>query len=171
MGPKYLSLTAALLAINCSPSAQQKEVRSRPEPAPDCSTLDLKQKAGFSTSFTAEGEKFCYGINSEEGSYYDFIANCDNQEMPLQGYVAFLRGFAGPEKGFMELRIVLEVSGDSIKYVPFVRNPSGEISTLSDASVPNILEQLFSNGTTMLDQAKNFPKVCKELLEYRPSIR
>lgn len=168
---KYLSLTAALSAINCSPAAQQAKVSSQAGSAQkyDCSSLDLTQKAGFSTSYVANKEKFCYDISSEEGRYYDFIANCDERKMPLPGYAAVLREFAGPEKGLIELRLVLKVSGDSIEYIPFVREPSGEISTLPGVPkeiFPKNLEQLFSNGVEMLDQAKNVPEVCKELLEY-----
>ncbi len=173
---KYLSLTTALLAINCSPAAQQTKVSTQAEPAQkyDCSSLDLTQKVGFTTSYVSNGETFCYDISYEEGRHYDFIAFCDERKMPLPGYATVLREFAGPEKGLIELRVVLEVSGDSIEYIAFVREPSGEISTLPGIPkelFPENLGQLFSNGAKMLDQAKNVPEVCKELLEYKTSVQ
>lgn len=171
---KYAALTAAIVMMNCNPSVQQTEVK-KPEPAAkyDCSSLDLTKKAGFSTSFVANGEKFCYHIKSREEHYYEGMGNCDAKGMPLPGSATIIREFAGPEKGYTQLNLVLEVNGDYLE-LPFFREPSGEISTLP--TLPENLEQLFTGnigllfivGERRLDQARDLPQLCKELLEYQP---
>lgn len=152
--------------MGCSPAAQQTKVPTE-EPAPDCSSLDLTQKVGFSTSFIVDEIKYCYRITNEENSYSEVIFDCDDQGKPLEGHAVIIRNFTGPEKGYMQLLAVLKVSEEYIDYISFFREPSGGISTLPFAPVPDNLEELFSKGGRMLDQTKNVPQVCKELLEYK----
>lgn len=171
---KYLPLTTILLAMNCSPSVQQAEVKTKPEVTVtakqeyDCSNLDLTQKVGFFTSFTYRGERFCYHISSNDEHYYEGIADCDELGRPLPEHVVAVREFAGSKKGFMQLNMVLEVNGNTVNYLPFYREPSGEIrARFPESPVPHNLEQLFYLGGKKLDTVKNFPQVCKELLEYK----
>lgn len=170
---KYLSLTA-LLAVGCNPSSQQTKANHPATPTPpavvqpDCSSLDLTQKVGFETSFYYEGNKFCYRINSNEKAYAEVLFTCDNQKNPLEDRAVVIRNFAGPNLGHMQVNLILKVlPGGLFEYVPFVRNPLGEIRTpLPHAIPPTNLEQLFQDGARMLDQTKKLPSVCKELVEY-----
>jgi len=165
MNTKYLPLA---LLIGCSPAAQSTKVLS-PEPQkPDCSSLDLTQKVGFATSFTVGGEKSCYRIRSKENHYYDYFSNCDEQGMPLPERLEIMREFAGPKVGSMQMNYILSVSGKKIEYIPFWRDTSGKISTVPFAPIPEDLEDYFHRGSMMLDQAKNLPEVCQQLLEYKP---
>ncbi len=167
MNAKYLPLA---LLLSCTPPAK-KIVPPEPVPMqPDCSSVDLIQKVGFSTSFMNEGERFCYRIASQENHYYDIINKCDKQGklLPEQNAV-IMREFAGPRKGSMEIKAILTVSGNSMEYIPFLREPSGEISTLPFVTVPKEIGRLFDAGKNMLDQAKYIPEVCQELLKYKPN--
>jgi len=177
---KYASVTA-LLAMGCSSSTQQAKVNN-PEPVePDCSSLDLTQKVDFSTSFTFGEDRFCYRISSRGEHYFDAIGNCDEQGRPLPKSVIVIREFAGPKAGYMESKVFLDVSGDSMDYILFNRELSGKINLLNShntpvANVPDSIEQLlqngtmeqvFQNGAELLDQIKNYPAVCKELVKYK----
>ncbi|MDO8511133.1 MAG: hypothetical protein Q7S55_03120 [Nanoarchaeota archaeon] len=177
---KYASVTA-LLAIGCSSSTQQAKVNDPVPVEPDCSSLDLTQKVDFFTSFTHGEDRFCYLISSRGEHYFDAIGNCDEQERPLPKSATVTREFAGPKVGYMELKLILAVSGYSIDYIQFYREPSGEIGTNIAQNSPmfsypddigqllqnGIIEGLFQSGVSILDETKNYPPVCKELVRYK----
>lgn len=189
MDTKYLSLAAALL-LSCSTTPQikapaQEKLPAR-ESAPDCSSLDLTQKVGFSTSFTFGGDRFCYHISSRGEHYFSHdIGTCDEQGRPLPKSVMVTRKFAGSKAGHMQSKVILDVSGDSMEYIQFYREPSGKISLLDPQNTPvadvpygielllqnGTMEQLFQNGAKLLDQMRYHPPVCKELVMYKPSTQ
>lgn len=166
MRAKYLSLA---LLISCTPAAPKRE--APPEPVqPDCSSLDLTQKVGFSTSFMDDGKNFCYKIQSRGAYFFDSLWQCDAQGKQLSEQLEFIRDFAGPGKGEMDINYILNVSETRKEFIPFVRKTSGEIySPLPFVDVPKDMETYFQQGAKMLDQAKKVSEVCKKLLEYKPN--
>ncbi|GEM_PF-4778330 len=167
MNAKYLPLT---LLLGCSPAAPTKVAAPVPQLSqPNCSSLDLTQKVGFSTAFTIDEKRFCYGISAKENHYYDRITRCDTQGMPLPQQGIISREFAGPRKDAMELLYIQEIDGDNVKYIPFWREPSGEVSTVPTQSVPENIGQVFQKGRKMLDVLKTTPEICQQLTEYKSS--
>lgn len=183
---KYVSITA-LLTAGCSASTPQAKVEpakvQHPEPVePDCSSLDLTKKVDFSTSFTFGEDRFCYRISSRGQHYFDAIGNCDEQGTPLPKSATVIREFAGPKAGYMESKVILDVSGDSMNYLLFNRELSGKINLLDSHNTPvtsvpasieqllqdGSMEQIFQNGAELLDQIRYHPAVCTELMKYRP---
>ena len=173
MNTKVLSLTAALL-LGCSNAVQQAKTTT-PTPTiaikparPDCSKLDLTQKVGFETSFLVEGaRRFCYGIFSKENHYYDKVYECDKERRPLPDHYMIFREFAGPNKDYMEIKVVLAVSGELMDYVPFWQDSSGNVTSVPGQPVSNELAGMFQNGRKMLDYTRKVPQVCQGLLEYK----
>ncbi len=174
---KYLSLTTILLAMNCSPSVQQTEVKTKPEVKVtakqeyDCSSLDLTRKVGFSVSFTMAGKHLCYRIQKvvlplQAERYLDSLAECDDYGKTPKDGLVFIREFMGPEKGRLQINYVLDAAGD---YIPFWREPSGEINSPFEP-IPEEVGKLFDLTPTMLDKTKNHPQICPGLLEYKPSF-
>jgi len=177
MNIKYLPLA---LLIGCAPAVQQAKVNNTtPAPIitskptqPDCSKLDLTQKVGFSTSFPVPGgETFCYGIFSKENHFYDKIYSCDQEGRPLPDHYMIFREFSGPNKDYMEIKVVLEVQGELMKDVPFWQDSSGKVTSVPGQPVSPELGEMFSKGRMMLDYTRKVPQVCQQLLEYKPNHR
>ncbi len=76
----------------------------------------------------------------------------------------FIREFAGPEKGKLQINYVFDDSGN---YVPFWREPSGEIYSPFQP-IPEEVRKLFDLTPALLDKPKNNPQICPLLLEYKP---
>ena len=165
------------LLLSCNPSTQQKktyDTSSTPLTIPvpiqaDCSSLDLTQKVGFSTSYITDENKFCYKIVSNGAYFFDSLSLCDAQGRPIPGYLEFIRDFAGPKKGEMQINSILQVSDTRKEFIPFWREASGKISTILFRDVPKDMESNFQHGAKMLDQARTLPEVCQELLKYKPN--
>ncbi|MDP3698392.1 MAG: hypothetical protein Q8R47_02290 [Nanoarchaeota archaeon] len=172
MNPQnYLSIYAMVAAMGCAPAALSAKVPTpAPEPRePDCRSLDLTKKVGFSASFEVKGAgKFCYHIAQKEKHFFDELYQCDEQQRPVPEHFMVMREFAGPRKDAMQINAVLAVDGKNMDYVPFWRDPSGSFSSVPDQPLPQPeLEDMFYKGRKMLDNAKRIPQVCKELLDYR----
>lgn len=175
MGKNLQSLTLAstLMAASCSTAVQHAavdNVNKRTEREYDCSSLDLTKKPGFKTSFMVGENRFCYNVSLSRGELSEAIFDCDDRGNPLAGHSIAIRGLSGQYKGYMKMNVVVEVFGDSITYVPFLRSPHGKIIYDNGVAELGNLEQLFKNGKRMLELSKNRPDVCKELLEYQPEV-
>ena len=77
------------------------------------------------------------------------------------------REFAGPNKDYMEIKVVLAVSGELMDYVPFWQDSSGNVTSVPGQPVSNELAGMFQNGRKMLDYTRKVPQVCQGLLEYK----
>lgn len=131
---------------------------------PNCSSINLLEKVGFSTKFGPEKESICYRIPSGAGRFYEYIGLCE----PVGGTMQVYRDFAGPNKGEMEINYVVDFL-NSHAYVPVWRSPSGKLSGFLP-DTPEKLEKVkenFNTGAKLLDSVKNIPQVCKELQEYK----
>lgn len=158
------NITAPLLAffsaasINCASSQPVEHPQQ-----PDCSSIDLREKVGFSAEVGSEKGSICYKIQSGYSHFYEYLRFCK----PAEGTFEFYRHFAGLNKGGMEMDYISEFMG-GLAYIHFSRTSSGEITIPSGAErLIDEVEEKFKAGAELLDSIKNTPKVCKELSEYR----
>ncbi len=156
--PAFLAFLSAS-SINCA-SPQQAEHPQQP----DCSSIDLSKKIGFSAKFeNSEKESICYKIQSAAGLFYEYVGFCE----PTEGTFEFYQHFTSLNKGGMEMNYISAFDGVQV-YIPFFRSPSGEITSPAGTEAPKEeIEQKFKDGAELLDSVKKFPQVCKELLEYK----
>ncbi len=161
MTPKITAPLLALLgaaSINCA-SPQPAEHPQQP----DCSSIDLSKKIGFSAEIESKKGNICYKIVSAAGESYEFAGFCK----PEEGTFQFYRHFAGLNKGGMEADYTSNYSGMTA-YISFGRTPSGFFTFPSGIRMPEEeMEQIFKTGAEALDSIKKNPQVCKKLQKYQ----
>lgn len=158
---KYITPTLFAVLTTASINCATPQQAANPVP-PDCSSLNLQEKIGFSTEFGPEEKKVCYEIQSGAGQSFEYIGLCK----PVKGTLEFYRNFAGVNKGGMEMNFISNLMGVPA-YVHFSRSPLGEINLYGSEISKEEIEQEFQRGAKILDSIKNIPEVCKELHDYK----
>ncbi len=160
---RKLLCAGALISGLANCVAQYNSKQKEPE-QPDCSSMDLTEKVGFSTKVNPGSEhEGCYKINSGGGQYFEYFALCSP---PVPGNRECYRSLAGPDKGQIELQYVSDFMG-LLGYTSFIKTLSGEIKSPDGAEIPSDAEQGFKLCEELLNWALQVPKVCSELQEYK----
>ncbi|MEK6900073.1 MAG: hypothetical protein AABX05_03030 [Nanoarchaeota archaeon] len=153
---KIIPLAVALLS-GCSSSADKPSVDSV-----NCDSIDFTDKAGFLTSFTENGYRYCYGISEES----ELFMACDRNYLPVKNEMMILRRFKEPEKGMVQIDYVIwDQTHTYADPVTLRKTPAGKITYEPAKNFrDNVDEILFDYAEDQLDSARNRPGVCKLLL-------
>ncbi|MBI2581854.1 hypothetical protein HYV87_01840 [Candidatus Woesearchaeota archaeon] len=152
---KYALVAGALTALSCtSPNTPE---------TPDCSTVNLEEKAGFETVANPESsDPVCYKILSSGSRFVEYLAHCQ----PEPGNIECYREFSGPNKGEMQINYTSSFFGVPA-YSAVFRNPSGKIWSPDLPEIPASAAEKFEACTKLFDMTVKIPKVCKELHDYK----
>ena len=152
---KTALVAGALTALSCT-SAKVPET-------PDCSAVNLEEKAGFETVVNPESkDPGCYKIVSAGDRFFEYLAHCKAEAGNIECY----REFAGPNKGEMQLNYTSSFFGVPA-YSAVFRSTSGKIWSPDLPEIPKSATEKFEACTKLFDWVITVPKVCKELHDYK----